>query len=270
MKSVLLYANDDAGLDARLQAALDAVRLFDGHLTCLQVTPFDAFIMGDPFGGVYALPTVLNEIREAEDEHRAKLEERLTREGIAWDWLRYDGSPAQYIVERSRLSDLIVLTLPARAGQVDEVPSGVLGDVAIHARAPLLAVPQDSRGCDLSGSAFLAWNGSLEASHALRLALPILRRASAIHIVTVSDDDVDFPATDACEYLARHGLRTELHDWKREGRSTADTLLDAAALLKANYILMGAYGHSRIREAVLGGVTRAMLRRSPVPLLLGH
>ncbi len=52
MKSVLLYANPDAGLEARLQAALDVTRLFEGHLTCLQVTPYDSFIMGDPFGGI--------------------------------------------------------------------------------------------------------------------------------------------------------------------------------------------------------------------------
>ncbi|MFN3389427.1 MAG: universal stress protein, partial [Allosphingosinicella sp.] len=70
MKSVLLYANPDAGFEARLQAALDAVRLFGGHLTCLQVTPFDGYIMADPFGGVYALPSMIEEVRRTEEEHR--------------------------------------------------------------------------------------------------------------------------------------------------------------------------------------------------------
>lgn len=270
MKSVLLYANQDMGLEARLQAALDAVRLSGGHLTCLQVTPFDAFVMADPFGGVYALPSVLYEVRKAEDEHRAQLEERLGREGVSWDWLRFDGGPAQFIVGRSRLSDLIVLTLPAAPGQEEDGPAGLVAEVAVHARAPLLAVPQDSRGCDLSGPAVVAWNGSPESAHAIRLALPILTRASSVNIVTVSDDRTDFPATEACEYLARHGLRPELHEWPREGRSVADALLDAASVLGGAYMVMGAYGHTRMREAVLGGVTRAMLRRSNVPLLLAH
>lgn len=269
MKYVLLYANQNKGLEARFQAALDAVRLFDGHLTCLQVTPFDAFIMADPFGGAYALPGVVEAVRREEDGHRGMLEERLAREGVSWNWLRYDGEPAQFIVDRSRLSDLIVLTLPAVPGQDQDGPS-LVGDVAVHARTPILAVPQESTGCDLSGPAIVAWNGSPESAHAIRLTLPILERSSAVHIVTVTDDKTDFPATDACEYLARHGLRPELHQWPREGRSIADALLDAAAVLGGSYVLMGAYGHTRMREAVLGGVTRAMLRRSAIPLLLAH
>ncbi len=270
MKTVLLHANQDTGLEGRLQAALDAVRLFDGHLTCLQVTPFDGYIMADPFGGAYALPSVVNEVRRAEDEHRGQLEGRLGREGVSWDWRRFDGGPAQFIVARSRLSDLIVLTLPPAPGQDEDGPTGIVGDVALHARSPILAVPQEGRGCDLSGPAVVAWNGSLESAHAIRLALPILAGCSAVHIVTVTDDRSEFPATEACEYLARHGLRPQLHEWPREGRSVAEALLDAASVLGGSYILMGAYGHTRLREAVLGGVTRAMLRHSKVPLLLAH
>ena len=92
MKTVLLYANDDNGMESRLQAALDMARTFDAHISCLQVTPFDSFIMGDPFGGVYALPTVLEAVRKVEDEHRARIEERLRVEGVSWDWSRFDGS----------------------------------------------------------------------------------------------------------------------------------------------------------------------------------
>ena len=270
MKSVLLYVNQDEGLEARLQAALDAVRLFDGHLTCLQVTPFDAFVMADPFGGVYALPSVLDAVRLGEDEHRGRIEQRLQREGVSWDWLRVDGRPSQSIIDRSRLSDLIVLTLPAPPGQDEDGPTGLVGDVAVHARAPILAVPRESSGCDLSGPAIVAWNGSPESAHAIRLALPILGRSSAVHVVTVTDDETDFPATDACQYLARHGLRPELNEWTRKEGSVADALLDAAAELRGAFILMGAYGHTRMREAVLGGVTRSMLRHSNLPLLLAH
>ena len=99
----------------------------------------------------------------------------------------------------------------------------------------------------------------MEGSHALRLALPMLAKAKAVHVVTVLEDKSGFPATDACEYLARHGVASELHEWQRNGRRVADVLREAAAKLGASYIVMGAYGHSRIREAVLGGVTRDLL-----------
>ena len=267
MKSVLLYANQDGGLESRLQAALDLARLFGGHLTCLQVTPFDAFVMGDPFGGVYALPTVMERVRETDEAHRARVEERLAGEVVAWDWLRHDGGPAQLLVDRSRLQDVIVLGLEDGAAGV---PRGLAADVVVHARTPVLAVPNKQRGFDATGAALVAWNGAVEAANALRLTLPMLGSAAAVHVVTVAEERIDFPATDACRYLARHGIEAELHEWPGEGRSTAEALIDAARSLDARFVVMGAYGHTRMREAVLGGATRDMLHHSPVPLLLAH
>lgn len=279
MKSVLLYANPDPGLESRLQAALDVTRTVEGHLTCLQVTPYDAFLMGDPFGGVYALPTVIEQVQRTADEHRARLEERLRGEAVAWDWLRFDGAPAQLIVDRSRLADLIVLSLPGgQAGRPAEGAQTIAAEVLVHARAPVLAVPEAaagasagrSTGFDAGGTALVAWDGSLESSHALRLNRPMLERARAVHVVTVTEGHSEFPATDACRYLGHFGIEAELHEWRREGRSTAAALLDASAKLSAAYIVMGAYGHTRLREAVLGGATRDLLRQSNLPLLMAH
>ena len=271
MKSVLLYANGDAGLESRLQAALDVTRMVDGHLACLQVTPHDAFIMGDPFGGVYALPTVIEQVQRTAEEHRERMEARLAGEGVAWDWLRFDGAPAQLLVDRSRLADLIVLSLPGgEAGRPTESAQAIAADVLVHARAPVLAVPAGGRRFDGAGAAMVAWDGSLESSHALRLNRPMLERASAVHVVTVTEGHSEFPAVDACRYLALFGIEAELHEWPREGRGTAAALLDAAASLSAAYVVMGAYGHTRLREAVLGGATRDMLHKSIVPLLMAH
>lgn len=270
MKSVLLYANQDAGLESRLQAALDLARMFQGHLTCLQVTPYDAFIMGDPFGGVYALPTVIEQVQKTASEHREALEARLGVEGIAWDWLSFDGAPSQIIVDRARLSDLIVLSKPEGEGGPAQAAQAIAADVLVHARSPVLAVPSAGRGFDGSGAAMVAWDGSLEASHALRLTMPMLLRAGSVHVVTVTTGQREFPATDAARYLARHGIEAELHEWPGEGRSTADALIDAAASLSAAFVVMGAYGHTRLREAVLGGATRDMLHESKVPLVLAH
>lgn len=270
MKSVLLHANQDAGLESRLQAALDLVRLFGGHLTCLHTTPYEAFITGDPFGGVYALPVVVDQLKRLEEEQRALLDAKLANEGVAWDWLQIDGPSVQAILDRSRLADLVVLSLAAK-GDDDEPALSLAASVAVHCRAPVMAVPQGTKGLDARGPALVAWNGSAEAAHALRFALPMLRRSSEVHVVTVSEEDRHhFPATEGCRYLALHGVGAELHEAYRDDRPIADVLLGAAASLDARYIVMGAYGHSRLREAVLGGVTRQMMREGPVPLLLGH
>lgn len=269
MKSVLLHANQDNGLESRLQAALDVVRLFDGHLTCLHTTPYEAFIAGDPFGGVYALPVVVDQLKRLEDEQRARLDAALANEGVQWDWLQIDGPSLQAILDRSRLADLVVLSLAAE-GDDDEPALSLAASVAIHGRAPVLAVPRATSGFDPRGPAMVAWNGSPEAAHALRFALPMLGRASEVHIVTVTEDCLQFPAVEGCEYLSRHGIRSELREWPREGRRVGEALTAATASLGARYLVMGAYGHSRLREAVLGGVTRDMMRQSRVPLLLGH
>jgi nucleotide-binding universal stress UspA family protein len=269
MKTVLLYANDDSGMESRLQAALDVARVFESHIGCIQVTPFDSFIMSDPFGGIYALPGIVEALDKTDAAYRSRIEDRLRGEGVNWDWQRYDGAPAQIVTARSALSDLIILSLPGEGADYDG-PLSIAGDVVIHARAPVLAIPQASRSIDCLGPAILAWNGAIESTHALRLTLSMLGKASSVHIVTVTDDRTGFPAIDASQYLSRHGIGSELHEWPRDGRGTAEALLEAAAALGAGYVVMGAYGHSRLSETILGGATRDMLRQGMVPLLLAH
>jgi nucleotide-binding universal stress UspA family protein len=270
MKSILLYANDDSGLEGRMQIALDIARAYGSHITCLHATPYNSFILGDPFGGIYSLPVIMEELRAAEETHRARIENDLSREGVAFNWLHFDGSPAQIIVDHSRLTDLIILTLPTKSERAADAPLSLTADVAIHARTPVLAVPGKAGPFDGLGTAIIAWNGSMESSHALRLSMPMLEKSSGVHIVTISDDDTDFPATEASEYLARHGVKSELHEWPLDGRQIADALIDAAAVLKGSHLIAGAYGHSRVREKVLGGVTKDLLDRSRIPLLLAH
>jgi nucleotide-binding universal stress UspA family protein len=268
MKDILMLANSDAGFAGRLGVTMDLARLFDAHLSCIQTTAYDAFLLTDPFGGMYALPEVVDRIRTDEEAHRQACEEKLRGGGVPWTWLHGDGEAAQVLAQRSRLADLVVVSIPEPGER--PVARNVAGDLAIHARGPVVAVPNGANRFDGFGAALVAWNGSAESSHGLRAALPLLKKAGAVHIVTVSDDRTDFPATEACEYLSRHGVRSELHEWPREDRPVADRLLDAASVLKAGYIVAGAYGHTRLREAVLGGATRDLLDRSTVPLVLTH
>lgn len=270
MKTVLLHIHEDKGQEARLQAALDVVRAFEGHLTCLQATPHDGYVVGDPFGGVYAFPEIIAKVREVEDAERQRIEARLASEGINWDWLHYDGSAAQVITDRARLADLIVLSQPPlEAGEGEPLP--IAADVALHVQPPVLAVPSTGRGLDCNGIAMVAWNGSAEAANALRQSLPLLKRASAVKIVTVGEEGSnDYPSIGACTYLARHGIDAELSERRQIGDSIAETLAEAALSLGAAYVVMGAYGRSRLREWILGGVTRELLRKSDMPLLLAH
>lgn len=131
-------------------------------------------------------------------------------------------------------------------------------------------MPDQLKRSDPIGKALIAWNGSMESAHAVRLSLGMLAKAAKVFVVTVTEgEDPRFPATEASEYLARHGIASELHTWNREDREVVDVILDASTL-GADYIVSGAYGHSRFRETVLGGVTRGLLRDSGIPLLMAH
>jgi nucleotide-binding universal stress UspA family protein len=268
IKTLLLHASEDAGLDARLEAAIACARSFDGHLICLQVTAVDTIFVGDPLGDSYALPVIADEIRDRQNRHRQRIEARLRESGVSWEWLQRDGLAFEEILATSRLADAIVLSSAVPGGEHDL--GTIASRIALRARAIVLAIPAALSSFDPRGTALVAWNDSPEAAHALSLALPILHTAREVQLVHVREDASSGSCDAAGDYLRRHGIASEIHEWDPLGRSVGETLIDAARLVKADFIVMGAYGHSRFAELVLGGATRAMLRNTPVPLLLSH
>ena len=269
MKSILLHINDDAGQEARLHAALALVRRHSARLTCIQVTPISDFVVTDPFGGMYELKTLFEHIAKQAVEARTRIEARLSNEGVEWEWSALNGNVAGTIVQRSQLSDLVVLSQDDGARSAKSSPLTLVADVAVHARTPVLVVPITGPTFDPDGVALIAWNGAPEAAHAVRAALPMLKVARAVHVVTF-DENEDFPMNEVRRYLAVHGVAAECSEHRLDGKSVGDALCLAASDHKAAYIVMGAYGHSRFREAILGGVSRYMLSHSTVPLLLAH
>ena len=271
MKMILLHIHDDLGAESRLQAALDVARAHEAHVQCVQVTPVPDLMAADIYGGAGYAPAIVAELRANDDAYRAKVEERMGREDVPWDWRHLDGDSVTGLLAASTLADLIVATLPesGRTGVND--PLAIVPELALGGRTPVLAVPPAAKGFAATGRALVAWDGSAEAGAALRAAVPLLRMAGAVDIVAVEEaDKAEFAANAPAEYLARHGISAEYHCWPRKGRPVDAVLAEAIGALAADWVVMGAFGHSRLREFVFGGVTRAMLRGAQVPLLLAH
>lgn len=178
MKSILLHIHQDHGQDERIAVALDLARAHRSHLTCVQTTPFNGYMFGDPFGGVYTSPAHIEAIRDRNDEQRTRVEQRLRHESVSWDWESWDGDPALALVNLGGLADIIVLSRAEGARDDKHAPLSLGGDVAIHARAPVLVVPPGTKNFRCDGPVVIAWNGSIEVAHSLRLAMPLLRMAS--------------------------------------------------------------------------------------------
>lgn len=272
MKSILLHIDDDSCMEARLQAALDIARSIDAHITCLQTISYEVFAPGDFHGS--AMAAAIPRIREAAHEHRAKLEADLANEDASWEWQCLYGQAEHRLLEQSPLHDLIVVGPHDIGEDGSRGPSHLVGELALRAPIPVLVVPGSTTRLDLSAPMMVAWNGSSEACVALRTARPLLSLASKVYLVGVAEetDDhrYDFPATSGAKYLSRYGIDSEIIEVPRGDAKVSDTLFSAAQMRECSLMVMGAYGHSRLAEMLLGGVTRRSLTDPQMPIFLAH
>jgi nucleotide-binding universal stress UspA family protein len=266
MKNVLLLVHDDKGQEARIQAALDVTRAIDGHLTCLDVVMLPR-VYADPFAGS-AVAALLEVETTREDANCHALSARLASEDVAWDLRQVTDEFAPGITDAAQAADIIVLNSRVD-GDPSQDPHRLVGDVVVRTGRPVLAVPDTSRGVDLAGTVLIAWDGSDQAGESLRAALPLLQRAEEVILFEAGRSNRTYPAAEAAQYLARHGLRCRTLSSAVED-SIAGAIRRAARDTGAGYVVMGAYGHSRTRETLFGGVTREMLETSDLPLFLVH
>jgi len=271
MKSILLHIDHDPAMTARLQVALDIARANNGHITCLQAVSYEIFAPGDMYGAAIAAAIPL--IRENAEKLRARIEHELEHEGVSWDWRFVYGFAAQCLLEASPLADIVILG-PAEKGTDGRGPSTLVGDVMLKAPVPVLVVPADVRSFDVGAPMLVAWNGSIESAHALRAALPLLACSCQVALASVIEakerENFDLPATEGARYLSRHGIACEMVELPRADAPIADILSAAALARECSLIVMGAYGHMRLAELLLGGVTRRALTAPKLPMLLAH
>lgn len=234
IKSVFLHAREDDAMDARLQVALDICRATGAHLTCLHVTPYDAYVIVDPFGGVATQGAILESVREAEAALRTRIETRLGHEDVQWDWTSTEGDVASTIVEASTLCDLIVISQHDAADKSLNKPLPMVDSVAVHAACGVLVVPKGVTQIRLGEEVVIGWNASPEAAHAIRAAIPILQMASFVHIASIDEGGADFPQTGANTYLSRHGIKSDLHSLPGSSRNAAQALHDFAVSKQAS------------------------------------
>jgi nucleotide-binding universal stress UspA family protein len=269
MKTIIVQIEADDGQEARLQAAFDLVRAFEGHLVCLQVTPYAAYAMGDPATGGFAVASLMEAIDKQRNAERSTVEARVKAEGVAWNWVALDGDFVERLGETARLADAVVMNSGPFAHAAGMRLSRT-GDAAIHASVPVIAVPPASRGFAVTGSALVAWDGSQEAAVALRAALPMLQLAESVDVLTVEEKSNGYRARDAAVFLARHGIEAEVIERRSEGESIESVIRTVLAERRSAWLVQGAYGHSRLRQTLFGGVTRGLLADAPVPLVLAH
>ncbi|MGN6595415.1 universal stress protein [Sphingopyxis terrae] len=266
MKSILLLVHEDEGQDARLEAALGIARALDAHLHCIDVTPRTT-IASELYVGLGE--TSMLAIRtEGDEANGVAVRDRLSREDVAWSWTEVQGDIANCAIAAARLADLVVLNRTLDEHGVPDMPV-IITKLLEHPCAPIVAVPPAQERFEFD-RALIAWDGRSSAAAALRASVPLLALAKRIELFTVGDiAGGDLPAEEAKAYLAQYGLQAEIRRISDGSAKVASRITAECERWRADYVVMGAFGRGAWRET-FGGVTRSLLKTSPVPLILCH
>lgn len=280
-KSVLVVVTNPGQAEAAITAGARIALANDGHLDVLALG-VDQTQLGYSYIGAGAVLTELSLARAEDDAKKAESAARaaLAEQDAALRWtldtaVAEMGGVGNVVGNAASFVDLVVQTRPYGAGQGYEAEA-VVEAALFDAHAPVLIVPADA---DLSRIAnprrvLLAWNQSEEALTAAKRALPLLQQAEYVD-VTVVDPPARGPERSdpgglLCQFLVRHGVKAEVTVLARNLPKVSEVLAQHALDRGADMMVMGAYGHSRLREAVLGGATRALLEGTVLPVLMAH
>jgi nucleotide-binding universal stress UspA family protein len=274
IKDVMVRLDGSAGDDVRLAAVNDIADAFGSHIIGLfvNVLPFIVPVEGDPLSATH-VAELQQQAREAGDELEQLLIERLARLQKPMNIRRFDvfsDEVTDIAAREARAADVFV---EMRPDGVPRDPENLVEAVLFGSGRHLLLVPGPKPAKVRFDRALVTWNGSRESARALAEALPYLHRAETVTIIVVVDDDAELHAEmgkDAATHLRHHGINPLLEHVKSGDGDIGATLIAEAKRRKADIIVMGGYGHSRLREWLLGGATYELMHGSPVPLLVAH
>ncbi len=266
MTNILLLVHDNDGQEVRLQAALNLARALDGHLTCIDVAPPP--IVAEDYYDRVADNVILKEESLQEAANKAVLTARLAREFIRWSWIVARGKIARCVIKAAPLAELIVFNrAPDARARADM--EAIANRILMEARKPVAAVPPLGKGYKAGGGALIAWDGRVTAAAMMRACVPLLKFASDVRFFLARVPDEPLDHNKAAEFFSRHGIHASVQIYEGAIRSVARLIGDEALMWHADDIFLGAYSRGRLRET-FGGVTRSMLAKSRLPLVLGH
>jgi nucleotide-binding universal stress UspA family protein len=265
-----LGAHDPAG-----KFAISVAETFDAHALGVAFA-YEPIIPGTVMGGI---PPEFIESQRLESEKNARaaiarFEQEAKREGISYETRMVNASIAGASDELARMGRRFDLVVVGQAERDKPMPEEVVDEgVLFEAGRPVVFVPFIQREGLKLNRVMVCWDGSRAATRAVGDAMPFLEKAKRIEVVIVGSkppksDEV--PGADLGQHLARHGIKVDVKRITSPEIDVASTVLSYAADSSADLIVMGGYGHSRLREFVLGGVTRAILESMTVPVLMSH
>jgi nucleotide-binding universal stress UspA family protein len=276
IQDLLVHVDDTKGCESRLHAAVQMARTHQAHLTGLYVIPpVENFLMYavEPLSESYR-ERMQKPLLERRDAARAMFDAATDDEEIAAEWRDTEGGMARSLNTSARYADLIIVGQNNPDDPADKT-EGVVSRLVLGSGRPCLVIPYIGAQETLGKHVLVAWNAGREAVRAVNDALPILQAAESVSVLAVDPPsgkrgEGPIPSADICHHLARHGVHAEAASSVVKDIEIGSFLLSHAADRGVDMIVMGAYGHSRLSEMMLGGVTRSMLQHMTVPVFMSH
>lgn len=276
LKDLLVYVDDSKANAARIDTAVRLAEEHDAHLTGLYVAPDQSMMT------LYTEAHIPGEILEAQrqaaveraGEAKKVFEAAAGKAGLSSEWRFVEGDFVRTLSLHARYADLLII------GQSDpsddwSVTRGALEQVLLDVGRPVLVIPYIGAPKVPGENVVVAWNASREAMRAIHDAMPLLERAKTVRVLSINpprgpSGEGEAPGADISHHLARHNVKAEAVHVEAEDIAVGEVLLSRAADQQADLIVMGAYGHSRYRELILGGATRSLLEAMTIPVLMSH
>lgn len=275
--TILVHADLSRHAPGRIRLAARVANAEGAHLVGVAMSGISRFASGDTTADLARsivagyLDTLYDNANRALDQF-----ESIAREaGVAsFERRLVSDDPEGGLVLQARFCDLVVISQTDPDHSVPGVVHDLPEYVVLNCARPVLIVPYAGQFERIDGKALVAWDGSMEATRAMTSAIPLLRYASEATVMVFNSPTLpDAPGAperaDLAAFLARHRVRAGVLAQTTE-LDTGDALLSLAADLQSDLIVMGAYGHTRFRELLLGGATKTVLRTMTVPVLMAH
>jgi nucleotide-binding universal stress UspA family protein len=274
-KEIVVYAKRDSGQEPYVQITAQLALRFGARVTGVFPLPDLAMMrhMLDRISDQSAVTQYVREAYESAELFEIRFRQYMAQRSVECEWRTGEGDPAQVMVLAGRTADLVVIE--QRRPDLDQSGWDVPEEVALSAGSPTLVIPHSRAFSDVGKRVLVAWNGSRDAAHAIGSAMPMLDAADSL-VLLEGHSKKQFttvtrrPLMHIRQRIEAHCANVEVVEftprWGEEGAG----ILGAAQEHGCDVIVMGAYGHSRVRELLLGGATRDVLREMQCPVLFAH
>lgn len=274
LKDILVHIDETRACTARLNYAVRLARFHGAHLTGLYTIPplvVPGYVAVE--FPVEALEMQEETLLKRSREAQSRFEQATAEAGISAEWRCEQGHFDTICTEHARYADLLLL------GQVDRedtesLPDQAPSEVILRSGRPVMVLPYIGAPDTLCEKILVSWDGKRESIRAVNDAMPLLRAAVSVSLISIQEQGAassdQLADSDIVRHLQRHGVDVEAQIINSGGLDVGNALLDHVTDIGADLVVMGAWGHSRLREWVLGGTTRLVLNEMTVPVLMSH